>query len=308
MRVLIADDGSAGASEAVALAESIAWPADSTLRVVTVFEPIVMPTAGLGDRGGAVAPELDAAIREHAGESLRAVVERLQAPGRGVEGQTLNGRAASMIVKAAGDFGADLVIVGSRGHGSIASLLLGSVSGEVVDHAPCPVLVARKRTLTRVIFATDESPAAEAAEAILVRWPIFDGVQIHVVSAADVVHPWTIGIAPTMYERVLEAYAADLRAAKVDHERMAADAATRLRIGGRAVDSELRMGDPASEIVATASEQAADLVVLGSRGRIGVTRLLLGSVARNVVSGSSASVLIVRNGAVEPAEPATASN
>ena len=151
MRVLIADDGSAGASEGVALAEAIAWPADSAVRVITVIEPIVMPTSGFGGRRAGVAPELDAAIREHAQETLRAVVGRLEAPARTVDGQVLYGRAASMIVNAASEFGADLVIVGSRGNGTIASLLLGSVSGEVVDHAPCPVLVARTRTLSRIV-------------------------------------------------------------------------------------------------------------------------------------------------------------
>ena len=99
--------------------------------------------------------------------------------------------------------------------------------------------------------------------------------------------------------KVLETYAADLREAKAEHERIATDAAARLRESGRAVDVEVRAGDAAEEIIAVVEQQRADLVVLGSRGRTGLTRLLLGSVARNVLSGSTASVLIVRDGTEE---------
>jgi nucleotide-binding universal stress UspA family protein len=233
---------------------------------------------------------------------MREVVERLGASGRSVEGLVLRGRAASEIIDAARDLRADLVIVGSRGHGTIASLLLGSVSTEVVDYAPCPVLVARGATLSRVVFATDESPSAQAAEAILAGWSIFDGLPIRVVSVADVVHPWTTGIAPTMYRQVLDAYAADMRQAKQEHERAAVEAADRLRDAGRVVEAEMRDGDAAGEIIAVAEQQGADLIVLGSRGRTGLTRFLLGSVARNVLSGSTASVLVVRDATGDSAE------
>ena len=295
MRVLVAYDGSAGSAEAVALAAAIPWPNDSVLRVVSVIEPIMMATSGPWDGGAALAPELDAAITANAHDAMSEVVELVGASGTSVEGMVLRGRAASEIIDAARELRADLVIVGSRGHGTIASLLLGSVSSEVVDHAPCPVLVARGTTLSRVVFATDESPSAQAAEAILAQWPIFDGPPIRVVSVADVVHPWTTGIAPTMYRQVLDAYAADMRQAKLEQERAAADAAARLRDAGRVVEAEMRDGDAAGEIIAVAKQRGADLIVLGTRGRTGLTRLLLGSVARNVLSGSPVSVLIVRD-------------
>jgi nucleotide-binding universal stress UspA family protein len=143
------------------------------------------------------------------------------------------------------------------------------------------------------VFATDDSPSAQAAEAILASWPIFADVQIRVISVAEVVHPWTTGIAPSMYGQVLNAYAAELSESKAEHQRIADGAAARLRESGRLVESEMRDGDAAAAIVALAQQQAADLIVLGSRGRTGLTRLILGSVARNVLSGSAASVLIV---------------
>ena len=305
MRVLIAYDGSAGATEGVALAAAVAWPSDSTIRVVSVIEPM-MPNAGTIYGGAALAPGVDEEITAYTRETMEGVVERLRSPGRTVEGEVLRGRVASAIIDDARESRADLLVIGSRGHGTIASLLLGSVSSEVVDHVHCPVLVARTTNLTSVVFATDGSPSAEAAERILSAWPIFAGVPIHVVSVTDVVRPWTTGIAPTMYSQVLDAYAAELRELRVTHERLASDTATRLRDGGLVADAEVRDGDVAAEIIAVVERQGADLVVLGSRGRTGLTRLLLGSVARNVLSGSTASVLIVREEVQGSAEPETA--
>lgn len=137
---------------------------------------------------------------------------------------------------------------------------------------------------------------------------IFADTLIRVISVAEVTHPWTTGVAPTMYKEVLDAYAADLREAKPAHERFAAEVGARLRDAGRVVSAEMRAGDAAGEIVAVATQQGSDLIVLGSRGRTGLTRLVLGSVARNVLSGSDASVLIVRDVIQEPLDVETATS
>src|SRR5688572_8175863 len=135
MRALIAFDGSAGAAEAAALAQAIAWPDGSTLRIVSVVEPgpwippvprVQMTAAPL------LEPELVAYVESQQAEIMKRFSEASHA-----ESAVLRGRAASAIIDDAREFGADLVIVGSRGHGPIASLVLGSVSAEVVDHAPC---------------------------------------------------------------------------------------------------------------------------------------------------------------------------
>ena len=126
MRVLLAHDGSAGAAEATALTAAIPWPSDSALRVVNVIEPILSSMSGPWDRGSVPSPELDATITASAEEMLREVIESLEASGRSIDATVLRGRPASAIIDEAREFRADLVIVGSRGHGAIASLLLGS--------------------------------------------------------------------------------------------------------------------------------------------------------------------------------------
>ena len=294
MRVLIAYDGSAGAAQAVALAEGIDWPAGSMLRVVSVMEPTaihLLPwSPGIADTEG-----LEEDVRSSIEADQATIVARLAGPNRVVDSALVRDRPATGLIDQTGEFAADLVIVGSRGHGSIASLLLGSVSAEVVDHVPCPTLVARGSTIARVVFATDGSETAAAAEDVLARWPIFSGLPIRVVSVADVVRPWATGIAPTMYTQVLNAYAKDVAEAEAAHLEVARASTNRLVAAGRRAEASMVRGDAAAEIIAVANESDADLVVVGSRGQTGLKRIVLGSVARNVLAAGETSVLVVHS-------------
>lgn len=294
MRVLLAYDGSPAADDAVALAGSIHWPTGSTVRIVGVAEPpVVMLGAPWAAAGTAVAPEVDEQMVAYLENRVADAVRELSGSVDQVEGAVLRGRPATVLVDEARQLHADLIIVGSRGHGEIATLVLGSVSAEVVDHAPGPVLVARRRTAERVLFATDASDASAAAEAILAGWPPLAGLPVRVVSVAHVIEPWHTGIAPTMYQQVVDAYTKDLEESRAQHRRIAEEAAARLAESRRTVDTRTLTGDAATAIIAAADEFGADLVVIGSRGQTGITRMILGSVARNVLHGSHASILVV---------------
>jgi nucleotide-binding universal stress UspA family protein len=295
MRILLADDGSAAADTAADLVRALQWPAGSVVRVVSVIEPTMVALTAWAGTVADYSPETDERITEYHRGELAETVERLRDRDRTVESAVLRGRPATVILDESQTFGADVVVVGSRGHGTIASLLLGSVSAEVVDHAACPVLVARQETLSRIVFATDGSPSAARAEALLSEWPVFESVPIRVVSVADVPQPIHTGIAPTMYAQAAKASADDLAESKKEHRRIADEAVERLGAAGRDAVADARVGDAPSEIVAAAADSAADLIVMGSRGRTGLARLLLGSVARNVLHGSTASVLVVRD-------------
>ena len=297
MRALIAYDASAGSEQAVSLVLAMPWPTGSEVRAVAVVEPSAswVPAMPVMSPRLVPSPEIESRIVDHLETEVARIVRQLKAAHLDATGVVLRGRPATVLIDEAQRVGADLIVAGSRGHGPIASLVLGSISGELVDTAPCPVLVARGSSAKRVLLASDGSPSVRQAEDMLAGWPIFDDATIRVLSVAEVVRPWHTGVAPTMYPTVIEAHRKELESAKSEFESVASAAAARLRAANRTVDSNLRVGDAAAEIVEEASSWGADVVVLGSRGLTGLSRIVLGSVARNVLQGSQSSVLVVRS-------------
>jgi nucleotide-binding universal stress UspA family protein len=292
MRVLVATDASPSARTALELIGNLRWEPDTSVRVIEVLPH--PPASLLGPR-----VTLDW-LEERGRESLHEIAAPVRREGLTVEEIILRGgSAADSIVASARDWGADLVATGSRGRGQITAMLLGSVAAAVTDLAPCPVLVARRPTCARVLLADDGSESAIEARRILARWPIFRDLYVHVVSVAHEPQPLRSGISPTMLDDVRRVEAASAAEARTAHEQLANESAEELRRAGLVAQTEVRSGDPAAEILDAALRADADLVVMGSRGRTGIVRAALGSVARNVLIHASCSVLIVRRGAVD---------
>ncbi len=295
MRVLVATDGSTCAGIAVDLVAGLHWPAGTE---ILAFEAIASGVQVFGGPWPPIAPmdtaTFDGAIRDQAAHNLRDAAERLAGPGRSVETAAVSGRAGDAIVSRAGAWGADVVVVGSRGHGKLETMLLGSVSSEVVDHAQAAVLVARGRQVRRAVFAWDGSDRAEAALPALTEWGLFDDLRVDVLSVADADPPWWVSAGLVDDATAADAYVAAAEPSRRQHEALAHEMADRLRAAGLQAIPATREGDPAESIVAFARAKAADLVVLGTHGRTGLQRLLMGSVARNVLFHASCSVLLAR--------------
>jgi len=188
----------------------------------------------------------------------------------------------------------DLIVIGSRGHGPLATVLVGSVSTEVVDHAPCPVLVARRSAVHRLIVGADGSSSAQRAISALSTWPIFAGLPARVVSVAEPPAGWAASLGATFYPGFWQVRDTTIDARRGHLEQIADRACEDLARVGLAATSELREGDPAEELLHAAREDEADLIVVGSRGISALARLALGSVARKVLLHTDASVLVVR--------------
>jgi nucleotide-binding universal stress UspA family protein len=294
MHIVLALDGSEPAARARDLVTGIAWPSGTTIRVVAALEPsaelAALPWPGV-DTGSL--ETLEEAARNDIEPMLRAAAAQIAAPGRSVDWELVRGRPADVLLDEARRTHADLIVLGSRGHGRLESLTLGSVPTEVVDHAPCPVLVVRGPTLTRAVFAQDGSDNAAAAADIVTAWPIFRGVPVDVLSVVSLAGPLASGVAPTMVATAIETYAESLVTVESESGRLADQTAEQFRAAGIPATAKVREGETAAEILDEAKELGADLIILGSRGVGGLSRLLLGSVARRVLVHAACSVLIV---------------
>jgi nucleotide-binding universal stress UspA family protein len=299
MRILLAIDGSRSADRAVDLVAALPWSEGGSVRLVSVA-----PTRGerRGARTVAIAPVAaegeDVALRTYRDAIAGAEREiRSAHSDLAIRSVLVRGRAGSVIVDQARKMEADLIVVGHRGQGRWDSILLGSVSAEVVDRAPCPVLIARGERIGPVVLADDGSPHARAAECVVTEWPIFAGLPIAVVTVTDDGFPYASAVAPQLYTETMAGYAEPLAAERRTTAEECEAAAGRLREAGFEATAHVRQGDPASQLIACASEHRAGLIVVGTRGQTGLRRLVMGSVARKVLLHAPCSVLVVREGA-----------
>jgi nucleotide-binding universal stress UspA family protein len=133
-RIVAGFDGSDNAMAAVRWARAEAQRWDAELIVIHSWEFPLMSSA----------PDVPldlAGMRQESEQYIRDAIEAAFGPDHGIEVRQVVELPARALLAAAGD--ADLVVVGSRGRGGLKGMLLGSVSHNVVQHAPCPVVVVR---------------------------------------------------------------------------------------------------------------------------------------------------------------------
>lgn len=294
MRILLAYDGSQAAQTACDLLAHLRLAPGTELTVATVIDAPEMDigVTDLPVRQSADEHERD--LEHRVDVDLTRVAAGFRAPDRTAETRILRGRPASALVEEAERWNADLVVIGNRSHGPLEGVLLGSTSAEVVDHAPCPVLVARHPRVHRLVIGANGSESANRAVATLVDWSLLRAVPASVVGVLEPIAAWDFaagGSTPEVVQMRIDAQQERGRqlATQVD------EAVAALRRVGCLADGEVRKGDPADHLIRAATEREADLVVVGTRGLHGLGRLLLGSVARNVLLHTSASVLVVRS-------------
>jgi nucleotide-binding universal stress UspA family protein len=136
--VVVGVDGSDGAQEALRFAVEEARLRGAVVRAVMAWNP-----DSLAYGGGAWGPMVDPTrLEESTRAALDAAVDKIEADGAAViERVVATGQPARVLVEQAR--GADMLVVGSRGHGGFAGLLLGSVGHQCAQHAPCPVTIVR---------------------------------------------------------------------------------------------------------------------------------------------------------------------
>jgi len=150
MKILLAIDGSEHSEAAVDEICRQHFPPDSEVRVISVVEQPYFPETF---PGGGMNMTLYGDMEKVARERTRAIVENAAAKLRTDEGsrqlnvttEVPSGSPKGVILEVAEAFGADLIVVGSHGHGKLERFLLGSVSQAVALHAKCSVEIVRSQ-------------------------------------------------------------------------------------------------------------------------------------------------------------------
>src|SRR5215213_7376465 len=281
-KVLLATDGSKGAALAARAAVDVCEGTGAQLHLVHAWHWV--PTARLGAFMRAESKRLG---NEHLEEGVKGV----EGAGGFVAGAHLvEGRAADEILDLAGQIGAGLIVIGSRGLGPVGRIALGSVSEAVIHHSRWPVLLLRGEDSwppERVIFGDDGSEAARAAGDLGASLCGRHGAR------AQVLHAY-----PRLPEVDAEGRGFDPRI--VDDELRRAERTLlersrelESRFGSRP-KVRLVVGDAAASLLEAAEEDAPErtLVAVGSRDLGTIGRMRLGSVSTKVVHAAKGPVLV----------------
>lgn len=197
------------------------------------------------------------------------------------------------IVQLATEQSVDLIAIGARGLGALDRFLLGSVSDSIAKHAPCSVLIIRpqlgKRAddELRILISDDGSHESTLAIKRFAKLPMVQGTKVRIMTVVNTFHAYHI-------EHTLQEGPALTDLLKVTQERLDKAAGLFKSIPGT-VDTVLKQSaETSNRILEEAEQWKPNLIVMGSTGKSGWKRALLGSVSTRVMNHSSSSIWIER--------------
>lgn len=241
--------------------------------------------------------QIKRAIRRVAPQILRSASDILKDVKAKVSVAEKEGYPDATIVRSAADAGADLIVMGARGVKGIKLFVLGSVARKVAADSPVPVLVAKRTEWDtprkmRVLLATDGSAHSNATARLLAAMPFYPDFEVTVLNVQwsafyDIPERFAMEVDDSMKKAVADRRQKDIETSgKILEEAKAI-------VSGKYenVQSLIKYGDPTSEILSAAEQLKADIIAVGCRGLKDV-KGIMGSVSRNILVHSKASVLI----------------
>lgn len=288
VKILIASDGSSSSDPLIHEAASRPWPKGTEFTVVTVVDPFFFTRA----------PLLLEEAKQKTKQALAEQAKPLADAGWPVNADVVLDRPRHALPRIASGLSADLILLGSHGRGTVGRLLLGSTALAVLRHAECSVEVVRKPRAEqhisagmRVMVPTDGSEYAEFALQVVSQLPWPAHSEFRIVASPE--YPVLIGDYPYNAPEQL----AELTCSSRDHAvQSAATGEQQLTRMGFKISQEViePMDSPARAILAAAQRWQPELIIMGSHGRRGFDRLLLGSVSETVALHAACSVEVVR--------------
>ena len=284
MRTLLAVDGSDNSYAAVHALKYFARAEQLILlHTLDVSRPAypMMPPEVAGEHN----TTLEQSVRED-GERLLARVQSLLPMHAGPSTKQLRiGSAAEVIVWMAKEQKADLIVMGARGLGPVKERVFGSVSHRILTLAPCATLIVNGpvKAMKQILLPLQGLSDAEAAVRFLQLKPFHDAVEVTlltVLPSTGSPRPGDVAAAAAAATEKLEE-----QAAFID------DVAERLRAIGYQAHGVAVVGTPSTMILQQATTLRSDLILMGTRGRQGIARLVLGSVSHDVLHQMPCPVL-----------------
>lgn len=231
-------------------------------------------------------------IREAGQREVDRVAANLETQGLRVTREVDDSDAVDAIQRAIEQHDADLVVMGTHGQSGFQHFVLGSVAERTIRSATVPVMAVKEdedlasNPFRRILFATDFSDSAHAAETFAVEFARMLDARI------DVIHAFTI---PSQY---FAPYGITPPDELVSQLRGAAESMLQKSVDGIAkegipVESHFSVSLPSEAIPETASKLESDLIVMGTRGNTGLRHVFLGSVAERTLRSAPCSVVVV---------------
>jgi nucleotide-binding universal stress UspA family protein len=280
MKLLIAVDSATSAEVLVDAVVIRPWPEGTTAHVLSVVADTDVPEAVWREEGyGKSAVRREMGTR---GEQITPVAKRLEEIGIPVEVVVTRGDARHLIPFFARKWSSNLIFVRAHVRKDVFHWMLGSVARAVLNDAACTVQIVRDaaedrshslHSRRRVLLATDGSETSTAAARAVAERPWPEGSEFRVVSVEE---PWAI------------------KSSRLDSQEAISSAEQVLTSAGLKTNGVAVSGNAKDIILEEARKWNADLIVVGSHGRRGFRRLLLGSVSDAVAMNAHCSVVVVR--------------
>jgi nucleotide-binding universal stress UspA family protein len=288
-RILVPVDFSEHAEAAFERALAIAKSAGAELHLFHAYDfPYSVPPIYNVE----VPPELVATVRDAAARQIEKLRAEAEAAGVPCETHLSADGPGAAIAQRAVELRADLVVMGTRGLSGLRHVLLGSTSERTVRSAPCPVLTVKAGSVASGPFKVILVPVAfgkhsEDALAVAIELARESQGRLHLVHAYEVptmMAAYGIPLPPSTWRDVESTAEARMKAL-----------CDRVAEAGVAYTSELATAPASDAIIDAATRQHADLIVMGTRQRVGLQHVLLGSVAERTLRLAPCPVLTVHS-------------
>lgn len=275
MKTILAVDGSDNSYEAVHIMKYLARAEQLILlHALDVSRPAYPEM--LPEVAEEIYKTLEQSMKED-GERLLKRVESLLPLHAGPTTKQLRiGSPAKTILSMAEEQKADLIVMGARGLGPIKERLLGSVSHRILTLAPCSTLIVNGpiKPVKQILLPLEGPSDAEASVRFLRLKPFHEAVELTLMT----VLPWTEPPWPS--GAAAEAAATEMLEKQTEYIESMAE---RLRAIGYQAHGVAVVGTPATMILQQATTLRSDLILMGTRGRQGISRFVLGSVSHAVL-------------------------